>query len=131
METDNAKTLQTNNGGFYTPAGDGNPYKDKPDLTAIEMEMSETQTISGKYNSKVISKNLDFGIEQFNRYNPEFDSKLSLNGQYDLRLPKDKMQLFLATKYQILNECVQLLLGDTDIPNNKTVYPKSKKKGKG
>jgi hypothetical protein len=33
------------------------------------------------------------------------------------------MQLFLATKYQILNECVQILLSDIDIPNNKTVYP--------
>lgn len=131
METDIAKTTQTNNGGFFTPTGDGNPYTVKPALTSIEMEMSETQTISGKYNSAVIAKNLDFEIAQFNRYNPGFDSKLSLNGQYDLRLPSDKMQLFLATKYLILNECVQLLLGDADIPNNKTVYPKTKKKGKG
>lgn len=131
METDIAKTTQTNNGGFFTPTGDGNPYTVKPALTSIEMEMSETQTISGKYNSVVIAKNLDFEIAQFNRYNPGFDSKLSLNGQYDLRLPSDKMQLFLATKYLILNECVQLLLGDADIPNNKTVYPKTKKKGKG
>ena len=131
MENDIARTTQTNNGGFFTSTGDGNPYTVKPALTSIEMEMSETQTISGKYNSAVIAKNLDFEIAQFNRYNPDFDSKLSLNGQYDLRLPSDKMQLFLATKYLILNECVQLLLGDADIPNNKTVYPKTKKKAKG
>jgi hypothetical protein len=38
----------------------------------------------------------------------------------------------MAGKYQILNECVQYLLGDYNIPANKTVYParynRSKKK---
>ena len=133
MEADTGNTFNITSNGFFTPAGDGNPYPDKPALTSVETEQAETQTISGKYNSLVISKNLGIDIAQFNRYNPEFDNKLSLNGQYDLRLPSDKMQLFLATKYQILNECVQLLLGDTDIPNNKTVYPtkttKNKKRG--
>ena len=62
-------------------------------------------------------------IAAFNRYNPQFDALLNSNGQFELILPADKMQLFLANKYQILNECVQLLLGDSDIPNNKTVYP--------
>jgi len=130
MEADNANTFNANSSGFYTPAGTGgNPYEIKPVLTAAEIEQAETQTISGKYNSLVIAKNLGIDIAQFNRYNPEFDNRLSLNGQYDLRLPSDKMQIFLATKYQILNECVQLLLGDNDIPNNKTVYPvKGKKK---
>jgi membrane-bound lytic murein transglycosylase D len=133
METNNTNSFNLNNGGFFTAVGDGNPYDNKPALTSIEMEQAETQTVSGKYNSLVIAKNLGIDIEQFNRYNPAFDNKLSMNGQYDLRLPSDKMQLFLATKYQILNECVQLLLGDNEIPNNKTVYPtkttKNKKKG--
>ncbi len=131
METDHSNVINTNNSGFFTPTGDGKPYSGMPSLTSVEIDNSETQTISGKYNSAVMAKNLDFELVQFNRYNPQFDSKLSLNGQYDLRLPVDKMQLFLATKYQILNECVQLLLGDADIPNNKTVYPNTKKKGKG
>ena len=131
MEATNGTVFNSNSNGFFSPVGDGNPYVDKPALTVAETEQAETQTISGKYNSLVIAKNLGIDITQFNRYNPEFDNKLSMNGQYDLRLPSDKMQLFLATKYQILNECVQLLLGDSDIPNNKTVYPKAKKKRKG
>ena len=132
METNSGLTALNGN-GLFNATGGGDPYNNKPVLTAEEKEQAETQTISGKYNSVVIAKNLSFDIVQFNRYNPDFDNKLSANGQYDLTLPSDKMQLFLATKYQILNECVQLLLDDSNIPNNKTVYPpalKSKKKPK-
>lgn len=130
METNNGATTLNSNGIFSTTGGAGNSYHNKPSLTAEEIEQAETQTISGKFNSVVIAKNLSLDIVQFNRYNPDFDNKLSANGQYDLILPADKMQLFLATKYQILNECVQLLLGDADIPNNKTVYPVMKKKNR-
>lgn len=104
-----------------------NPYDHKNSLTPEELAQSETQTISGKYNSVIIAKNISMEIAQFSRYNPDFDNRLSMNGQYDLVLPSVKMQLFLAAKYQILNECVQLLLDDSNIPNNKTVYPPSKK----
>lgn len=131
METDNGNVYNGSGTGFFAPAGGlGNPYDSKPALTSVELEQSEVQSISGKYNSLVIAKNLGIDIAQFNRYNPDFDSKLSLNGQYDLRLPADKMQVFLATKYQILNECVQLLLGDSEIPNTKTVYPQKSSKNK-
>ena len=104
-------------------AGISNPYDDRPTLSEKEMEQAEIQTISGKYNSVIIAKNLSLDVALFNRYNPQFDNMLNSNGQYELILPADKMQLFLATKYQILNECVQMLLGDTNIPDNKTVYP--------
>jgi hypothetical protein len=66
---------------------------------------------------------------------------MASNGNYDLRLPADKMQLFLANKYVILNECIQLLLGessiggDTQSQNQTTSYPtppgKAKKKKPG
>lgn len=130
MEAANGTIYNSNSKGFYKPVGDGNPYMDKPALSSLEMEQAETQTISGKYNAIVIAKNLGIDMAQFNRYNPEFDHKMSMNGQYDLRLPADKMQLFLSSKYQILNECVQLLLGDPEIPNSKTVYPTQNKKSK-
>lgn len=111
--------------GFNTAsvAGGSNPYAKKTTLTVAEMEQAETQNISGKYNSLIIAKNISMDIAAFNRYNPGFDQSLNENGQYELILPGDKMQLFLANKYQILNECVQYLLSDTNIPNNKTVYP--------
>lgn len=133
-------TSQSGNGGMEAgftgsldATGSSNPYETTANLTPQEKEQAETQTISGKYNSAIIAKNLAMDIVVFNKYNPQFDSKLNTNGQFELILPADKMQLFLATKYQILNECVQLLLSDNNIPNNKTVYPakygKMKKKG--
>ncbi len=133
-------TSQSGNGGMEAgftgsldATGSSNPYESSANLTAQEKEQAETQTISGKYNSAVIAKNLAMDIVVFNKYNPQFDSKINTNGQFELILPADKMQLFLATKYQILNECVQLLLSDNNIPNNKTVYPakygKARKKG--
>ncbi|MBS1733089.1 MAG: lytic transglycosylase domain-containing protein [Bacteroidetes bacterium] len=127
MET-NASLGSLNGSGLFAPTGStGSPYNNKPSLTQAEAEQAETQTISGKFNSVIIAKNLAMDIVQFNRYNPSFDNMLSENGQYDLTLPSDKMQLFLANKYQILNECVQMLLGDNNIPNSRTVYPQKKK----
>ena len=110
--------------GFPTDGiGGSNPYNNKPALSPSELEQSQTHTITGKYNSGIIAKNLSLDISEFNRYNPQFDNLINTNGQYELVLPGDKMQLFLANKYQILNECVQYMLGDNNIPNNKTIYP--------
>ena len=103
-----------------------NSYDTKPVLTEEELETAATQSITGKYNSLVITKNLSMDVVMFNRYNPDFDNMMSINGNYDLRLPADKMQLFLANKYVILNECVQILLGDNPVPSNQTNYPTQK-----
>jgi membrane-bound lytic murein transglycosylase D len=130
MEGSGGVTTVTNqNLGFDAGNGAGaNPFDTKPKLTAAELETTATQTISGKYNSLVIAKNLAMDIVQFNRYNPEFDYMMANNGNYDLRLPQDKMPIFMANKYVILNECVQLLLGDSNISNNQTFYPEAKTK---
>lgn len=124
--------IMEGNGGITTMvnpnSGSGiaavNPYDGKPVLTEEEQENTETQTLTGKYNSMIIAKNLSMDIIQFNRFNPAFDNMLSAQGNYDLRLPSDKMQLFMANKYTILNESVQLLLGNDNIPGNQqTFYP--------
>lgn len=113
------------------PGNAVNPYDNKPTLSTPEMENAETQTITGKYNSIVITKNISMDIATFNRYNPGFDSQIASNGKYELILPLDKMQLFMSIKYQILNECVQLLLADDTVPtSSKTFYPEKYKKGK-
>ena len=123
----------TTAGGSFNPGfdigGGANPYDIKPNLTDEEKEFASTQSITGKFNSLVIAKNLAMDIVTFNRYNPDFDNMMSINGNYDLRLPSDKMQLFLANKYVILNECVQLLLGGSPEPpaNQSTSYPDPKK----
>lgn len=114
--------------------GGANIYSNTSDLTEAEKQLTQTETISGKFNSAVIAKNLSIDISQFHKYNPDFDNRLGMNGQFDMILPSEKMQLFLANKYHILNECVQLLLSDDGTgyyPNSKTSYPsryKSKKK---
>jgi membrane-bound lytic murein transglycosylase D len=48
--------------------------------------------------------------QAFNKINPDFDKHIAANGRYQLHLPSDKMELFLAKKFTILNECMELLL---------------------
>jgi membrane-bound lytic murein transglycosylase D len=128
MEGTGGVTTTPNLSGNYDPRGGVNSFDAKPNLTDEEKEFATTQSITGKFNALVISKNLSMDIVSFNRYNPDFDNMMSINGNYDLRLPADKMQLFLANKYVILNECVQLLLGDNPAPppNQSTTYPAPK-----
>lgn len=79
-------------------------------LTQDEQEGAESMNISGKYHSSVIAKVILMDIDEFNRYNPDFDKLMANSNAYELRLPEEKMSLFVANKYQILNESVQLLL---------------------
>lgn len=100
-------------------------------LTEAELEEVEMLPVSGKFNSLIIAKNLSMDIVSFNHYNPDFDAVLSSSGNYEMRLPPDKMQLFVANKYVILNECVQVLLSGATVPQvNKTVYPAKTQKKK-
>lgn len=80
-------------------------------LSTSELSEAKTVTISGKYHSTVIARIILMELDEFNRYNPHFDKIIaSPDNNYDLKLPTDKMELFTANKYQILNESVQLLL---------------------
>ncbi len=92
-------------------------------LNKDELAGAKTINISGKYFSTVISKYILMDAAEFNRYNPEFDKVMaSANNSYDLKLPADKMDLFVSNKYQILNESVQrLLLEDESDNENKAV----------
>ena len=57
-------------------------------------------------------------ITDFNRYNPDFDRVMSTSANsYELKLPVEKMELFNAHKYSILQESVQLLLSSTAVMN--------------
>jgi membrane-bound lytic murein transglycosylase D len=80
-------------------------------ITLEEQKNLKKQSISGKYHSVVIAKHVNMPIQEFNRFNPGFDRAMASAGnQYELQLPEDRMQLFVANKYQILQESVQLLL---------------------
>jgi len=98
------------------------------ELNAEELIGLEVLPISGKYNAAIIAKNIEMDIALFNRYNPDFDGIMSTQGNFNLRLPISKMQLFVAKKYPILNESLQAILNGTNIPVEKTAIQKEKKK---
>jgi len=88
-------------------------------LNKEESNGSVTLNISGKYISAVISKYIMMDLPEFNRYNPDFDKIMaSANNSYDLKLPSEKMDLFVSNKYQILNESVQRLIASDDSVND-------------
>lgn len=79
-------------------------------LSPEELDNSQSQNISGKYYSAIVAKNILMDADEFNRYNPSFDKLMANSSVYELKLPADKMSLFVANKYQILNESVQYFL---------------------
>ena len=75
-----------------------------------EQKSAAVITISGKYKASIIAKDLSMDMAAFDRLNPDLDKALSMGSSYDLRLPSNKMDLFITNKYSILNDCVQALL---------------------
>jgi len=87
-------------------------------LSKEELADTKVQSISGRYNSVVITKYISMDILAFNRMNPDFDKLIAGNGKYELRLPNEKMDIFLAKKSEILNESMQLLLNSVSDNKN-------------
>jgi membrane-bound lytic murein transglycosylase D len=100
---------------------DNPPFLKNPALSEEDNANTEVLNISGKYNSLIIVKNLSMDINEFNRLNTGFDGMLASGNAFDLRLTSDKMDLFVRNKYDILNECVQVLLSDVNTAT-KTTY---------
>lgn len=98
-------------------------------LTDNDINSTDVLSISGKYNSVIIAKNLVMDINEFNRLNPALDASLAAGNDYNLRLTPNKMDLFVANKYAILNECVQGLLNDVNEPTKTTYTRHSNKQG--
>jgi membrane-bound lytic murein transglycosylase D len=81
-----------------------------PNLKEDEINNSTAYNITGRFSSAVIIKYVEMDMATFNHYNPGFDNKIAIDGKYELRLPTQKMNTFVAKKYEILDESVQLLL---------------------
>lgn len=79
-------------------------------LAASELEQSTAYTITGRFFAPVIMKYVDIDTADFYRYNPGFDNEIAVNGKYELRLPTEKMNIFVAHRYEILDESLQQLL---------------------
>ena len=118
-----------NNSVFTTPVFNDQPAQ--PKLSDQDLNNTETLNVSGKFNSVIVAKNLTMDINEFNRLNPGFDDMVSSDEGFSLRLPSDKMDLFVKNKYPILNECVHVLLNGLDNSSTKTTYaPASRAKHK-
>lgn len=83
-------------------------------LKEDEMANSTAYNITGRFSAAVIIKHTEIDVATFNKYNPGFDNEIALNGKYNLRLPTQKMNIFVAKRYQILDESMQLLLKSTE-----------------
>src|SRR5690606_12219476 len=85
-------------------------------LSSEELASSKSLNVSGKYHSSCIANHVMMDMTTFNRYNPDFDKKMaSADNAYELKLPAEKMELFMTNKYVILNESVQLLLSGSSV----------------
>ena len=107
--------METSGNNFNYTSLNGMSDPSKPNISEEELSGSDSMAVSGRFISSVIAKNLDMDINDFNRYNPGFDDMLATGGTFNMKLPGDKMNLFVTNKYPILNECVEKLLGDTNI----------------
>lgn len=66
--------------------------------------------ITGRYHSGIIARYLDMDAAEFMALNPGFDRIIATHGTYELRLPADKMETFLARRPEILTESLERLL---------------------
>lgn len=102
----------------YIMEGDGGlttlTKKETEALTAVTAAVAEPGTsvlnVTGKYNAGAISQIVGMDVLSFDRLNPNFDRQLSANGNYDLRLPTDKMMVFQANKPRILDESIRTMI---------------------
>jgi membrane-bound lytic murein transglycosylase D len=82
-------------------------------LSTDELAGSTIVEVSGRYRSSVLVQQLSLDPAQFHKWNPGFDKTLSTGKKYSLRIPKDKLPAFEATKGQLLMESLRLLLQGT------------------
>lgn len=87
------------------------PLMDIQKLSEEEIANTLVVNINGKYVAEVIAKNLEMDDATFNNYNPYFNTKVVTSG-YNMRLPKDKMELFNKKRKEILNESVQTMINE-------------------
>ncbi|HRO84752.1 MAG TPA: lytic transglycosylase domain-containing protein [Niabella sp.] len=106
----------------YIMEGEGGVATATPLTKEQEMEMMPTatdelthqnvklHTISGRYNSKTVAKYLEMDMAEFNKLNPNMDRILAASSTYQLKIPLNKVALFLSKKNQMLNDSIMMIL---------------------
>ncbi len=118
--------------GSETTGKKTNPTVLTNQLTSEELLSSDTTTVYGKYAAMVICKNLEIDIVQFQRWNADFDKQVA-STPFIMRIPKDKIKLFLGNQNQILRESVMILMKEnsvygTEFPETSIPQPVEKNK---
>ncbi|MBS1748384.1 MAG: lytic transglycosylase domain-containing protein [Bacteroidetes bacterium] len=80
-------------------------------LSEEDLANTTVININGKYVAEVIAKYLEMDEATFNTYNPYFNLKVVVSG-YDMRIPKDKIELFSKKRKEILKESVQAMINE-------------------
>jgi peptidoglycan lytic transglycosylase D len=97
-----------------------NLYAFNRKITREEQDDAKSQQVSGKYQAAVIAKYITMDLGDFSRFNPDFDKVMAgSSNSYEMKLPAEKMNLFNANKYNILQESVQTLLNNAAVMNDK------------
>lgn len=85
-------------------------------LAEQELASAETpeghisRTIKGRYLAAIIAEHVAMDLKEFLKANPNFDNHIAENGTYELKLPAEKMDVFVTKKSRIQEECMQILL---------------------
>ena len=79
------------------------------DLKEDEMNSSTIKKITSRLSSAIIIKYIEIDMVTFNRYNPNFDNEMADKGEYNLRLPIQKMNKFIDKRDKIWEESINLL----------------------
>lgn len=103
-------------GGITTMTKDETKdYKEQivtiPTLTDAEIKNTTTYPLVGFYDGDIICKKIGITPTLFNKLNPGLNKVLANGKAYELRLPADKMEIFLKDKNDILAACFKQLIG--------------------
>ena len=80
-------------------------------LSEEDKKNTTTCPLTGFYDGGIISKKLDMPFRLFDKLNPGLNKVLANGKAYELRLPTDKMEIFLKEKNEILAACFKQLVG--------------------
>ncbi len=126
--TSNTSSIPSKGKAYFNPLEQGTVAIDTTHNPML------TTPLAGRYNALIIAKHILMDITSFNILNPNFAATIAKGeSQYNLRLPQDKMQLFMANKLTIMNESLQLYFTLNQVPaatEADMVIPKKKNKAK-
>jgi len=83
--------------------------KDKKGKTNFTPDQLMETMVSGRYLISVIAKDLSIPEKALQMLNPKFDQIVASGKSYQLKIPKDKLEIFEAHKNDILQASLQIL----------------------